>query len=135
MPELRCPSLNNSVSNVGLSSEAVNVGRFSGSQNSGSSIVTSAPVPTSQSQLTVSAWVYPLMNVGGSGIVGQSASPGNWELKESSNAWDFAVYGSTDNNFGTVNPGTWEFITAVYDTAGGKVSLYVNGTPVATPRF
>ena len=79
---------------------------------------------------TVSAWVLPEANGGSRGIIGQSDASNNWNLGVNGNSYDFTVYGVKDNTFGTVVPGQWAFLTAVYDS--GNVNLYINGQPATS---
>ncbi len=79
---------------------------------------------------TVSAWVLPEASGGSRGIIGQSDASNNWNLEINGNSYDFSVYGVKDNSFGTVVPGQWAFLTAVYDS--GSVNLYINGQPATS---
>ena len=119
----------NEAGSLGLGNAILpNVAYFNGN---GAYIKVPSNVPTSQIFLTVSAWVYPLSNGGNRGIIGQGdLGSSNWQLKTFGNSYDFVIYGTKDNTFGTITPNEWAFLTAVYDS--GSVVLYINGQQVAT---
>jgi len=86
---------------------------------------------TSNSMLTVTAWVDPLSSNGDRGIVGQGDLGSDyWELKTYNGNYDFVVYGVLDNTFGPVQLNRWSFLTATYNN--GVVTLYINGIQVAS---
>jgi len=99
--------------------------------NGQSSYIETSIVPTSNSMLTVTAWVNPLSSNGNRGIVGQGDLGSDyWELKTFGGNYDFVVYGVKDNAFGPVQLNRWSFLTATYNN--GVVNLYVNGVQVAS---
>jgi len=105
--------------------------RYAAQFNGQNSYIETSIVPTSNSMLTVTAWVNPLSSNGNRGIVGQGDLGSDyWELKTFGGNYDFVVYGVKDNAFGPVQLNRWSFLTATYNN--GVVNLYVNGVQVAS---
>ncbi|MFI9274558.1 LamG-like jellyroll fold domain-containing protein [Kitasatospora sp. NPDC052896] len=120
---------------------------FDGSTGYGA---TTAPVLTTNTSFTVSAWVKPSSLANGFALVSQSGSnSSNFQIYYSSwaHAWAFglnsadvttnsltAIYGPTTGvNSPTV--GNWANVLGVYNAATQQMQLYVNGTLAASGSF
>ena len=86
--------------------------------------------------LTLSAWVYPdtFAQPNGAGIVVRgSGTVENFALDVNANLWRFQPKpGFTVSSTNTISVSNWTHLVAVYDSAVGSATIYVNGRAAST---